>query len=124
MAITATATVLDSTVPTGLPDPYTKPTLPSITVEAEGQYTTNIAITEADAASATTGINNVLAAIETHFEGTFASSIGLDATQTINANLTVRKITRSNTQSTADGGIFITGTEVFTCVVQYEYEVV
>jgi len=124
MAITATATVLDSTVPTGLPSGYTKPTLPAITTEAEGSYTTNVAITESDPANATTGLNNVLAALETHFEGTQSVAIGLNAALTINVNLTVRSITRSNTQSTDNGGIFITGTEVYACIVEYEYEVV
>ena len=122
MAITATATVLDSTAE--LPDPYTKPTLPTITGVGPIQYGVVIAITEADPANATTGLNNVLAAIETDFESTTGpTTLGLDPTDTITAALTVRKIVRGNSQATADGGIFITGTEQYECTVQAQWEV-
>lgn len=121
MAITATATVLDSAA--NLPDGYAKPSLPSITVEWESSYTVDIPITEADAANATTGLNNVLSAIETDFTTTQASDrFGLDSTATINANLIVTLIKRTNTQGVEDGGIFITGTEVFRCTVRVQSE--
>ena len=122
MAITATATVLDSTAE--LPDPYTKPPLPSVSGVGPVNYTGTVAITEADPANATTGLNNVLAAIETDFVTTTGpTTFGLNPTDTITVAITVRKITRGNTQPTADGGVFITGTEQYEFSASVEWEV-
>lgn len=121
MAITATATILETACE--LPTGYTVPTLPSITKDADGIYTVDLSITNADAASATTGLGNVISASETDFETTQATALGLNSALTINANLTILKVERVNKQGTANGGIFITGTEVFRTTVRYEYEV-
>jgi len=126
MAITATATipatanVSGATTPpnSGLPSGYTPPTLPSIVKEAGGTYVTDVAITEATPSDPIATINNILTALQTHFEGTYAIDIGLDASRTIDATLTVNSIQRTNTASS----IFLEGTEVFRCGVVYQYE--
>lgn len=126
MAITATATlpltakIGGATTPpgSGLPSGYVPPTLPSIVKEAGGTYTTDVSISESDAANPVTSITNILAALESHFETTYGIDIGLDPTRTIDANLTVSSILRTNT---ADS-IFLTGVEVFRCSVFYQYE--
>lgn len=121
MAITTNGTILETAA--ALPTTYTPPTLPTITEDENGEYTVDIAISEADPATPATGIANVIAAVEAHFLATYAPSIGLDATATIVANLTLRTVQRVNTSGVEDGNIFIDGTEVFRTFVNYTYSV-
>lgn len=101
----------------GLPDDYTPPVLTAISGET-AEFTTDIAISNADAADAETGLGNVLTAVKTYFDGTYAAgTLKLDLTATINANLLVTKIERTNTAES----IFLTGTEVFRCTVKVRY---
>lgn len=120
MAITANVTILESAA--NLPSGYIIPSLPVIAPDADGEYSTDISVTKADPVSATQGLDNVLAEIKTLFETTEAINRALNPADTVNANLTVRSIQRLNTQGTENGGIFITGTEVFRCYVTFEYE--
>lgn len=122
MAIIATATILESAA--NLPAGYTPPTLTPITVDESGDYDVNIAISNADPADPNVGLANVIGAVKADFEGFQSTKRGLDATKTINANLLIRSVVRTNTESPEDGGIFITGTEVYSCKVYFEYEVV
>ena len=116
MAITATATIGASAA--SLPTGYTPPTLPTITVQATESYTVDLAVTLADAASAPTGIANILAALVTDFTTTQAPRLGLDATATIAANVTAVTVTRVNTNDS----IFITGVEKFRCVCSVQWD--
>lgn len=126
MAITATATlpltakVSGATTPpgSGLPSGYVPPALPSIQKEASGNYTVDIGVSDVLDLDPLIGIQNILDSLETHFEGTYGIDIGLDPTRTIDANLTVSSIVRTNTANT----IFLTGVEVFRCSVFYQYE--
>lgn len=116
MAVTATATVKSSA--TTIPEGYSIPSLPVIVAVEDGVYTTDISISNADASNAVTGITNVVGAVETDFEVTQAVTLKLDVAQTISANLTITSLTRVNEESS----IFITGTEVYRCVVSFEYQ--
>jgi hypothetical protein len=122
MAIVATASILTSAAE--LPSGYTPPTLPTLTVDEDGDYEVDLSISNADPADPNIGLNNVLGAAKTDFEGFQATKRGLDATKTINVNLLIRSVVRTNTQSPEDGGIFITGTEVYRCKIYFAYEVV
>lgn len=116
MALTSDITIKSGAAK--FPDGYTPPTLTPITNAEAAEFETDIAITEADAGDATTGLNNVMAAIKTFFDGTYAAgTLKLDLALTITANLLVTKITRTNTASS----IFLTGTEVFRCTVNVDY---
>lgn len=120
MAITAVATVLDSTA--SLPVGYVKPTLPVITKVAQDSYTVDLPISLADPATPTTGLNAVIGAAEADFESVQGVARKLDVAQTVDANLTIRSIVRLNTAGTSDGDIFIDGTEVYRCFITFEYQ--
>ena len=129
MAITATATLSENIVvystdtEATLPDGFTAPSVPTITPDAVDEYTVDLAISNADAADPTIGLNNIISAAEIQFTATRAAEIGLDATATIQANLIIRNINRLNDQGLNSGNIFITGTEVYRCFIRCEYEV-
>jgi len=116
MAITSTGTIATSAA--SLPTGYTPPTLPDLGATVESTlYSTDVAISEADAVPAT-GVANIIAAVKTHFDGTYAAAtLKLDVLLTINANLTLRKVIRTNTGTS----IFTAGTEVYRCTVYCEY---
>lgn len=123
MAIIATATILESAAK--LPSGYTPPTLPTLAeVDESGDYSVDISISNSDPIDPNIGLANVIGAVKSDFESFQSTKRGLDATKTINVNLLIRSVIRTNTQSPEDGGIFITGVEVYRCKVYFEYEVV
>jgi hypothetical protein len=118
MAITATANFSTRvTLPTG----YTNPTLPTISTPADsGAYTVDLAATAANA-DPVVGAGNVISALETDFEGTYAvNTLKLNAASTITAALTISSIERINDGD--DTSQFKSGTEVYRCQVRYTYE--
>jgi hypothetical protein len=115
MAITSSITVLDTVEQ---PEGYTPATLTEIAGAEVSEFTTDVAISNADLASASTGLANVLAAAKSYFDTDFAvNALKLDTMKAITANIFVRLIKRVNT---ADS-IYLAGTEVFrvTAVVKY-----
>jgi hypothetical protein len=116
MAITATAAYGPNvTLPTG----YTNPTLTPISSPVQGTYQVDTLATAANA-DPTIGAANVLAALETQFEGTYAiSTLNMDATLTVTANLTVTSINRINDGD--DTSKFKSGTEQYRCVIAYDF---
>ena len=114
MAISSTATIQTSAAT--LPAGYAPPVLPDLTVDADGLFTVDLPIALADP-TPSTGVDNILAALETDFETVQSVELGLDATATINVNVTIVTLTRTN-----DSSIFSTGTEVYRCACKYEYE--
>ncbi len=116
MAITANSTLI-SKAKQEAPAGYTVPQLGAITGE-NAEFETDIAISNAHASNAVSGLNNVIAAIQAYFISDYAlNTLKLNATLTINANLFVSDIQRVNTA----GSIYITGTEVFRCTVKVVY---
>jgi hypothetical protein len=115
MAISSTATYGDN-VPT--PTGFVNPTLtPLPEVDAEDSYTVDLAQTRN--AVATTGATNFLAAVEADFDTAQATRLGLDAATTINANLTIKTFKALNDGD--DTSAFLTGTDVYRILVNYEY---
>ena len=117
MAITATAKYGPNvTLPTG----YTNPTLTPIVSPVIGiPYQVDTLGTAANA-DPVVGAANVLAALQTQFETTYAiATLNMDATLTVTANLTVTSIERINDGD--DTSIFQTGTEQYRCVISYEF---
>jgi len=119
MAVTASATI--TTGAASLPDAYVPPILTPIVATEEGKYTVDLAIALADPSTPSTGIANVLGAAETDFETVQAVNRKLDVAQTITANLTLRKVQRLNTLGVDDGNIFVAGTEVYRCTIDFEW---
>lgn len=119
MAVTATVTIL--TTAASLPSGFTPPPLPPLAEEAEGSYSVDLPISLADAGSATTGLNAVIAAAKTDFQNVQAVRMKMDAALSIAVNVTIRTIIRLNTSGTSDGNIFITGTEVFRLDCTFKY---
>jgi hypothetical protein len=117
MAITATGNFGANVV---LPTGYTNPTLPTISTPADsGIYTVDLAATAANV-DPEIGAANVISALETDFEGTYAiNTLKLDATLTITAALTITSIKRMNDGD--DSSQFEAGTEVYRCNVSYQY---
>ena len=115
MAITSAITVLPEAA--DIPSGYTIPVITSEEGE-ESVFETDIAITEADAANAVTGITNVVAAVKAYFDATYGPNVlKLDVLKAIAASLHITKIQRLNTGAS----IFITGVEVFRCKVVARY---
>ena len=115
MAITSNITVLDSA---DQPEGYSPADLAEIADAETSEFTTDIAVSNADAANAATGLDNVLAAVKAYFDNTYAVNVlKLNTTATISANIFVRTIKRVNTAES----IYLTGTEVFrvTALVKY-----
>lgn len=118
MAITATGNYGENVV---LPTSYTNPSLPAIAAAADsGTYIVDLAATAANV-DTPTGALNVITALETDFEATYAvSTLKIDATLTVAANLTITAIKRMNDGD--DISQFKAGTEVYRCNVAYSYE--
>jgi hypothetical protein len=116
MAITATVNFGPNVA---LPTGYTNPTLTPISSPVQGTYQVDTLATAANAVAAT-GAANVLAAIKTQFEGTYAiSTLNMDATLTVTANLTINSIVRMNDGD--DTSKFLAGTEQYRCVISYDF---
>lgn len=116
MAITSNTSI--KTGATALPDGYSPPALTPLSNAEDAEFTTDIAISNAHASNAETGLTQVLAAVESFFESDFAvNTLKLDVAKTIAANLLVTRIRRVNTAAS----IFLTGTEVFRCTVKVTY---
>ena len=116
MAITTNSTIRESAAE--LPIGYTPPVLPTITEQAEENYTVDLSIALADPATPATGIANILTALETDFTTTQVPRLSLDAAGTFIANLEIVTVTRVNTQDS----IFVAGTEVYRCVVSSKWD--
>jgi hypothetical protein len=115
MAITSSITVQDTV---DHPEDYTPATLSEIADAESSEFTTDIAISNADLSNPSTGLTNVLTAVKAFFDNDFSvNTLKLNTTAAITANIYVRFIRRMNT---ADS-IYLTGTEVFrvTALVKY-----
>jgi len=116
MAITAQATILDSS--TTLPAGYTPPELPIITPVEDGDYVLQVPIAQADAADPTTTLSNIIAFTITDFESVTGVAKKIGETSEVTANLTIRNLKRTNTNS----DILVLGAEIYELLVSFEYE--
>jgi hypothetical protein len=114
MAITATAKYSNSIT---LPGGYTNPTLPSITPVQDGEYTVDIPVAGVEDADPVVGAGNLVTSVETDFTGTQATTLNLDATATIQVNLTIESIVRMSDGD--DSSQFETGTFIYRVYITY-----
>lgn len=118
MAITSRALVNESSV--NPPSGYTSRTaFVHATEDGEMSFTTDIAEGSIPNASAATGFDALLTAVEAWFTSTQGPAIGLDATLTINANVTITSVEAVNTAAT----IYTTPVRVYRVSGKVEWEV-
>ena len=116
MAITSDVTISPGAAK--ITDGYSVPVVAGIANAQQTKMKTDIAVTQAHASNAVTGITQVMAAIKAFFDSDFAiNTLKLDNTANINAKIIVTRIKRGNTAAS----IFLTGTEVFHVEADIEY---
>lgn len=115
MAITATAKYKNG-IP--LPVGYENPTLPSITPVQNGVYTVDITVASVQNASDVTCAGNIVTAAQTDFTATQAGILNLDATATIQVNMTINSIERISDGD--DTNKFTTGVFVYRLGITYD----
>lgn len=115
MAIISVATYGDNVT---TPDGYANPVLtPLPEVDAQDSYEVDLSQTRN--ATASTGADNFLAAVEADFNTTQATRLGLDSTAAIAGNLTI--VTFKALNDGDDESAFKTGSDVYRVLINYKY---
>jgi hypothetical protein len=101
---------------------YSNPALPSLPAGTSITSSYEISLAESGISNVDpdTGADNLLAAVESDFSSRYAPDVlGLDAAQTVDVNLTVRRVTPSGNRS----AIFEVIDPVYLVAVEVEYVV-
>lgn len=117
MAISFNA--ISSLNPSEHPSGFTNPTANVLSSPYSiKQFDVEIAASGVANSTASTGLDNLLAALVTYAEGTLATAMKLDSSATVTGNIYLKKVARS-----VDGAsIYNTGTDEYLCTVFVEWE--
>lgn len=119
MAITTSKKLLLS-ANAGIPTTYTPGTLPTINNPLSIQASADLAVSGIENADVNTTITNLLAALQTELDSTFyPNEMGFDATLTINANVTIKKVERIRVETND----LVSGTESYRCTFQLDWSI-
>ena len=124
MALTTEATTIipESKKPSGWTDPAT--TITFVGTPIRETFTVTIAAAGVtDAASETTGLTNLIAAVKTWVDATWVPTIlKLDTTLTIDGIIKISNFDRDNGEATETAKLYLTGTDGFNVIGSFEYE--
>lgn len=124
MALTteATTNLPSAQQPSGWTDPTT--TIVLSAPLSEDFETTIAAAGVTHASNASTGLTQLIAAVKTWIDNTYApNTLKLDtAGETIDGIITITSVQRGNGESTVAGKLYISGTDAFTVKGAFKYE--
>lgn len=103
-----------------LPAGYTNPSPSSITPVDGGSYTVDIPVAGVEDADPIVGAGQLITALQTDFNTVQAVALKLDALATVDVRMTVQRVIRLSDGD--DSSVFQTGTLVFRCSINYEYQ--
>jgi spore maturation protein SpmB len=119
MAITTSKKLLLS-ANAGIPTTYTPGTLPSLTTPLSIQSSLDLAVSGIEDADVNTTITNLLAALQTQLDTTFyPNEMGFNATLTINANVTIKKVERIRIETND----LVSGDQKYRCTFQLDWSI-